>query len=487
MTATRVYLVRHGETELSAEDCFAGETDVPLSDRGRDQLHSLAERLAEEPIAAVYASPLSRTMETARILAQPHGKPVTPREGLREISHGRWEGKRRAEVERLFPEEYARWEADPYSFAPTGGETGLAVTARALPALLEIVSAHPGERVLVASHKATIRLLIGSLLGFDLRRYRDNLDQSPASLNILDFRDLAHARLSLFNDTSHSTAAPRRAPRRSRRIASRAGGARPRSRPRGEGPTCVSRTFVPLCAASWPADLAARDPRRPEGRRKQNVGLAGESSVPLQQPSRRHFLEEDSVPFSQFGLHPDLLRGVRELGFTRPDADPGRRHSARPRGPRRARLRDDRQRQDRRVPAADPAPADRQAARHDARARPHADARAGGADPRGRDGAGRAHADHRRGRLRRRRHGPAGARLPQRRRRHRRHAGPAARSLSAARTRSSPGSRSSCSTRRTACSTWASCPTSGASLRHLPARAPDAVLQRDDAAADRRS
>ena len=208
MTATRVYLVRHGATELSAEDCFAGETDVPLSEAGREQARKLAERLADEPIAAFYASPLGRTMETARILAQPHGEPVTPTEGLREVSHGRWEGKRRAEVERLFPEEYARWETDPYSFAPSGGETGLAVTARSLPALLEIVASNPGRQILVASHKATIRLLIGSLLGFDLRRYRDHLDQSPASLNILDFRDLLHARLSLFNDTSHYSPSP---------------------------------------------------------------------------------------------------------------------------------------------------------------------------------------------------------------------------------------------------------------------------------------
>ena len=63
-------------------------------------------------------------------------------------------------------------------------------------------------QVLVASHKATIRLLIGSLLGFDLRRYRDHLDQSPASLNILDFKDVAHARLSLFNDISHYSPTP---------------------------------------------------------------------------------------------------------------------------------------------------------------------------------------------------------------------------------------------------------------------------------------
>jgi broad specificity phosphatase PhoE len=212
MTATRIYLVRHGATVLSAEDRFAGETDVPLSDEGREQLSKLAGRLKHEPIAAVYASPLGRTMETARMLAAPHGKPVEARDGLREVSHGRWEGKTRAEVEKEYPEEYARWEADPYSFAPSGGETGLAVTARAMPALLEIVGAHPGVPVIIASHKATIRLMIGSLLGFDLRRYRDHLDQSPASLNILDFRDVGHARLSLFNDISHYSPSPAGAP-----------------------------------------------------------------------------------------------------------------------------------------------------------------------------------------------------------------------------------------------------------------------------------
>jgi probable phosphoglycerate mutase len=208
MTATRIFLVRHGATELSAEDRFAGETDVALSEVGREQLSKLARRLAGEPIAAVYASPLGRTIETARILAKPHGLPVTPKEGLREISHGRWEGKTRASVEKEFPQEYALWQQDPFSFAPEGGETGLAVTARALPALLEIVAAHPGKLVVAASHKATIRLLIGSLLGFDLRRYRDHLDQSPASLNILDFKDSGHARLSLFNDTSHYSGSP---------------------------------------------------------------------------------------------------------------------------------------------------------------------------------------------------------------------------------------------------------------------------------------
>ena len=204
---TRIYLIRHGATTLSAEDRFAGATDVPLSDMGREQVRRLAQRLSGDKITAVYASPLGRTMETGSILAEPHGLEVQPCAGLREISHGRWEQMTRREVDAKFPEESAAWDEDPYTFAPVGGESGLAVTARALPALLEIVRSHQGEQVIVVSHKATIRLLLSSLLGFDPRRYRDNLDQNPAALNIVDFKNSIRARLTLFNDTSHYTAA----------------------------------------------------------------------------------------------------------------------------------------------------------------------------------------------------------------------------------------------------------------------------------------
>ncbi|HEY4640347.1 MAG TPA: histidine phosphatase family protein [Thermoanaerobaculia bacterium] len=200
---TRIFLVRHGATELTDEDRFAGATDVLLSDTGREQARLLGFRLAGAQLAAVYASPMRRTIVTAELAAEPHALPVSPIDGLREINHGRWEGKTRREVEKEFPDEYSRYEHDPYSFAPAGGETGLAVTARALPALLEVVQRHCDKAVLVVSHKATIRLLLSSLLGFDPRKYRDRLDQSPAALNILDFKDAAHARLTLFNDTSH--------------------------------------------------------------------------------------------------------------------------------------------------------------------------------------------------------------------------------------------------------------------------------------------
>ncbi|MBI1853372.1 MAG: histidine phosphatase family protein, partial [Planctomycetes bacterium] len=118
--STRVYLVRHGATKLSAEDCFAGSTNVDLSDEGRAQASRLADRLAEDEIAAVYASPMKRTVDTATIIAKPHGLVPVTRDGLKEIDHGHWEGLRRADVEKQFANEYAAWEADPFTFAPKG-------------------------------------------------------------------------------------------------------------------------------------------------------------------------------------------------------------------------------------------------------------------------------------------------------------------------------------------------------------------------------
>lgn len=206
--ATRVFLVRHGATVLSAEDRYAGAVDAALADEGRAQARALARRLAGEPLAGVYSSPMSRTLETARLIVAERDLAVTEVPDLRETDHGHWEGKTRDEIKAGFDEEYARWERDPFTYAPTGGETGLQVLSRALPAFLAIVSRHPDASVLVVSHKATIRLVVGHLMGVELRGYRDRLDQSPCALNILDVKPDGRARLVLFNDVSHYATLP---------------------------------------------------------------------------------------------------------------------------------------------------------------------------------------------------------------------------------------------------------------------------------------
>jgi probable phosphoglycerate mutase len=189
---------------MSAEDRFSGSSDPPLSDIGTRQAEAARDRLAGETISSVYASTKQRALQTATIIATPHRLTPVPVPALREIDHGRWEGERQADVVARFGDEYERWRADPFNSAPQGGEPGASVLARALPAILGIVAEHPGQTVLIVSHKATIRLLATSFLGMDPRRYRDLLAQDTACINIFDFEPgKPSARLSLWNDVSH--------------------------------------------------------------------------------------------------------------------------------------------------------------------------------------------------------------------------------------------------------------------------------------------
>ncbi len=201
--ATRIYLIRHAETETTIEDRFAGSANLPLAPEGREHAEELATRLKQFDIDAVYASPLKRAMETAQMIAETRGLSVVPVDALREIAHGHWEGMTRAEVEQKYPDEYAAYERDPFDSAPEGGESAKSVIERAAPALIAIVRAHPDESVAVISHKATNRLLIGYFLGIDLKRYRDLIAQRAACLNVLDFSSETQCKLFLLNDISH--------------------------------------------------------------------------------------------------------------------------------------------------------------------------------------------------------------------------------------------------------------------------------------------
>lgn len=202
--------MRHGATTLTAEDRFAGSSNVSLSDEGRRQVASLARRLEHEQLHAVYCSPLDRTVETAMILAAPHGLAPVHEPDLREIDYGHWEGLKRSEIEAGFADEYAAWQEDPFTIRPRQGESGVNVLNRALPVMRRIVEDNRHRNVLVVGHKGVNRILISSLLGFDVRGYRDRLDQSPAGLSILDFMGDVHARLRLLNDVSHYEGVPAR-------------------------------------------------------------------------------------------------------------------------------------------------------------------------------------------------------------------------------------------------------------------------------------
>ena len=127
------------------------------------------------PWAAVFASPMRRTVATARPLCDAVKIEPQLRDGLKEIGYGRWEGKSAAEIDQEFHDDYLRWTADPAWYPPTGGEAAVSVAARAMRVLEEIRQRHADGNVLVVSHKATIRIVLCSLLGIDVGRFRYRL------------------------------------------------------------------------------------------------------------------------------------------------------------------------------------------------------------------------------------------------------------------------------------------------------------------------
>lgn len=173
--AARFVLVRHGETAYNREGRFQGaDSDPPLTARGREQARAVADELEGVDFDALYTSDLLRAIETAQVLAEAVG--VTPRvlEGLREMSHGEWEGKTKAEILDTWPEEHAAFEEDPRGVARPGGDSYGDLAERVWPVLERLADRHRGERVLVVTHGGPIRLVLSDVTGTPLTR-RDSL------------------------------------------------------------------------------------------------------------------------------------------------------------------------------------------------------------------------------------------------------------------------------------------------------------------------
>jgi broad specificity phosphatase PhoE len=197
-----VYFVRHGQTDYSRQNRFCGSTDAPLNDVGLRMAEALAARYADFGFDAIYSSPLRRTRETAEPVARPAGLDVIALDGLREIAYGEWEGRPERDVERDDHERFAAWAAHPARVAPPGGETATAIAARATDALDRIRAHHDRGKVLVVSHKATIRILLCTLLGVDVDHFRRRVAQRVAAVSCVDFKKDGPL-LQMLNDVSH--------------------------------------------------------------------------------------------------------------------------------------------------------------------------------------------------------------------------------------------------------------------------------------------
>ncbi|MFE6946206.1 bifunctional RNase H/acid phosphatase [Streptomyces chartreusis] len=198
-------LLRHGETPLTPQKRFSGSggTDPSLSDVGREQAERVGAALARRgTVQAVVASPLTRTRETAGIVAAHLGLDVTVDDGLRETDFGAWEGLTFGEVRERYADDLNAWLADPET-RPTGDGESFAATATRIAATRDkLVAAYAGRTVLLVSHVTPIKTFVRLALGAPPESLF-RMELSAASLSAVAYYADGNASVRLFNDTSH--------------------------------------------------------------------------------------------------------------------------------------------------------------------------------------------------------------------------------------------------------------------------------------------
>jgi probable phosphoglycerate mutase len=181
---TRLILVRHAVTAQTGPLLSGRTPGIDLSEKGVGQAEAAAARLAKLPIAAIYASPIERTTQTARCVAAHHNLEVQALPGVIEADYGEWTGGKISELAKT--DVWKVVQATPSRAVFPGGESIRAMQARMVDALDAVVAAHPNETIVVVSHADPIKSAIAHYTGMHLDLFQ-RLHVSPASATVLDF------------------------------------------------------------------------------------------------------------------------------------------------------------------------------------------------------------------------------------------------------------------------------------------------------------
>ncbi|MEJ5298518.1 MAG: histidine phosphatase family protein [Armatimonadota bacterium] len=194
-------LVRHGHSECNIEGLIQGQLDAPLSGLGIRQARAVAERLAREPLAAVYSSDLKRALATAEAVAHPHGLPVQATPLIRECGLGVAEGMTAEQFRQAYPEEERLWRQDPFTNRPPGAERFQDVIERCGRFLQMVRARHPdGSTIAAAVHVGSVSGLICAALDLPARAYT-GFFIANASISVLELGETN--RLVRLNDVAH--------------------------------------------------------------------------------------------------------------------------------------------------------------------------------------------------------------------------------------------------------------------------------------------
>jgi probable phosphoglycerate mutase len=204
----RLLLVRHGETEWNRQGKFQGQIDVPLNDHGRVQATKAREFLKTISLDFAFSSTMARPRETAEIILQDHPRvSLQLLDGLREISHGKWEGKFESEIDQDFPGELHRWRTIPAQVQMPEGENLQEVYQRSVGSWQEILQTAQSQNLgigLVVAHDATNKTLLCHILGLSLENFW-NFRQGNGAVSVIDYPQGAHSSpvLQAMNITGH--------------------------------------------------------------------------------------------------------------------------------------------------------------------------------------------------------------------------------------------------------------------------------------------
>lgn len=198
MTATRIYLIRHGEVEGHEEKRYNGQADVALTPKGQAQFGMLQMRLQKKEISAVYSSDLQRCREGARLLAASHGVDPIENEELRELHIGDWEGLTWQELQQRYPQQWQARLDDIVNYQVPGGESLVEMATRVMPAIEKIVAEHPGEELIVVAHGGVNRVVLLDAIGAPLERLF-HIEQDFGCLNAIDYYPDGRAIVTMLN------------------------------------------------------------------------------------------------------------------------------------------------------------------------------------------------------------------------------------------------------------------------------------------------
>jgi probable phosphoglycerate mutase len=201
--STRLYLVRHGETDWNKQGIFRGLSDVPLNAVGKTQAQALGRWFSGIPIRAIHASRLARALETAKAIAkgQESEKIIYAEDGLIDINRGEWAGLTHPQAKKKFPDLYEKWFSAPQEVRFPGGGCLQEILRQARGTVDRLVKGTSGSSFVVVTHHVVIRALLCSLLDLDLSNFR-RFEAFPASVSELRFE---YGRWVLYrlNDTCH--------------------------------------------------------------------------------------------------------------------------------------------------------------------------------------------------------------------------------------------------------------------------------------------